>query len=61
MRMIPSMRVLAPSNEAELVRALHTALALGGPFCCAYHVVLRGVAVPRGASDFGGGEGECGA
>ena len=32
MRMIPHMRVLAPSDEAELVHALHTALELGGPF-----------------------------
>ena len=41
MRMIPNMRVLAPSNEAELVNALHTALELGGPFAIRY---------PRGAA-----------
>ena len=35
-RMIPHMRVLAPSNEAELVNALHTALELGGPFAIRY-------------------------
>lgn len=35
-RMIPHMRVLAPSDEAELVHALHTALALGGPFAVRY-------------------------
>ncbi len=35
-RMIPNMRVLAPSNEAELVHALHTALELGGPFAIRY-------------------------
>ena len=39
-RMIPGMRVLAPSNEAELVNALHTALRLGGPVAVRY---------PRGA------------
>lgn len=41
-RMVPNMRVLAPSNEAELVHALHTALALGGPFAIRY---------PRGAAE----------
>ncbi len=41
-RMIPNMRVLAPSDEAELVHALHTALALGGPFAVRY---------PRGAAE----------
>ena len=41
MRMIPNMRVLAPSNEAELVNALHTAFELGGPFAIRY---------PRGAA-----------
>lgn len=35
-RMIPNMRVLTPANEAELVHALHTALALGGPFAIRY-------------------------
>ena len=39
-RMIPRMRVLAPSDEAELVNALHTALKLGGPVAVRY---------PRGA------------
>ena len=34
--MVPNMRVLAPSNEAELVNSLHTALALGGPFAVRY-------------------------
>ena len=42
MRMIPNMRVLAPSNEAELVNGLHTALELGGPFSLRY---------PRGAAE----------
>ena len=41
MRMIPGMRVLTPSDEAELVDALHTALALGGPVAVRY---------PRGAA-----------
>lgn len=35
-RMIPHMKVLAPSNEAELVRSLRTALAFGGPFAIRY-------------------------
>ncbi len=35
-RMVPHLRVLAPSDEAELVNALHTALALGGPFAIRY-------------------------
>ena len=42
MRMIPNMRVLAPSNEAELVNGLHTALELGGPFSLRY---------PRGSAE----------
>ena len=41
-RMVPNMRVIAPSDEAELVHALHTALALGGPFAIRY---------PRGAAE----------
>lgn len=41
-RMVPHMRVLTPSNEAELVHALHTALTLGGPFAVRY---------PRGAAE----------
>ncbi len=40
-RMIPHLRVLAPSNEAELACAFRTALALGGPFAIRY---------PRGAA-----------
>ena len=35
-RMIPNMRVLAPSDEAELVNGLHTALQMGGPFAVRY-------------------------
>lgn len=41
-RMVPNMRVIAPSDEAELARALHTALVLGGPFAIRY---------PRGAGE----------
>ena len=41
-RMVPNMRVIAPSNEAELVDALHTALVMGGPFAIRY---------PRGAAE----------
>ena len=41
-RMMPGMRVFAPSDEAELVNGLHTALALGGPFCLRY---------PRGSAE----------
>ncbi len=40
LRMIPHMSVLAPSNEAELVNALHTALRMGGSVAVRY---------PRGA------------
>ena len=36
LRMIPNMRIMAPSNEAELTCALHTALKLGGPFAIRY-------------------------
>jgi len=41
LRSIPTMKILAPSNEAELVDALHTALALDGPVALRY---------PRGAA-----------
>ncbi len=41
-RMIPNMKVLAPSDEAELACGLHTALELGGPFALRY---------PRGAAE----------
>lgn len=41
MRMIPNMKVLAPSNECELVNVLHTALAGQGPYAIRY---------PRGAA-----------
>ena len=35
-RMIPNMKALAPSDEAELVNALHTALRIGGPVAIRY-------------------------
>jgi len=35
-RMIPGMSVITPSNEAELVNALHTALRIGGPVAVRY-------------------------
>ena len=41
LRMIPGMRVIAPSDEEELVNALHTALSLEGPVAIRY---------PRGAA-----------
>ena len=48
MRTVPGMRVMAPSNEAELVDALHTALALGGPFAIRYpRGKGEGVAIPN--------------
>ncbi len=42
MRMVPNVRMLAPSDEAELVHGLHTALALEGPVALRY---------PRGAAE----------
>ena len=42
LRMIPNMKVLAPSDEAELVCALHTALKIGGSVAVRY---------PRGAGE----------
>ncbi len=47
-RMIPNMRVLAPSNEAELVNALHTAFKLDGPFAIRYpRGEAEGVPLPK--------------
>ena len=47
MRMIPGMRMMAPSDEAELVHMLHTALALDGPVAIRYpRGEARGVALP---------------
>ena len=50
-RMIPGMRVIAPSDEAELACALHTALKLRGPVAVRYpRGVGRGVEVPKSAT-----------
>lgn len=47
MRMIPNMRVITPSDEAELTYALHTALELGGPVAIRYpRGSAMGVPVP---------------
>lgn len=42
LRAIPNMKVIAPSNEAELVHALHTAFRLTGPVALRY---------PRGSAE----------
>ncbi len=36
LRSVPNMRIIAPSNEAELLHALHTALRLEGPVALRY-------------------------
>lgn len=47
MRMIPHMKAMAPSDEAELVHMLHTALALDGPVALRYpRGEARGVELP---------------
>ena len=47
-RMIPNMKVMAPSDEAELVNMLHTALTLHGPVAIRYpRGEARGVALPE--------------
>ena len=47
-RMIPHMRVFVPSDEAELVNGLHTALQIGGPVAIRYpRGEGRGVALPE--------------
>jgi len=47
-RMVPNMKVLAPSNEAELVHALHTALVGSGPYVIRYpRGEAEGVALPK--------------
>ena len=57
-RMVPNMRVLAPSNEAELVHALHTALAMGGPFAIRYpRGEGEGVPLPEAADVLPEGKG----
>lgn len=52
-RMVPHMKVLAPSNEAELVRALRTSLAMGGPFAIRYpRGEAEGAAIPEAPEPF---------
>ena len=52
MRMVPHMRVIAPSNEAELANALHTALSLEGPVAVRYpRGAAAGVPVPERAEE----------
>ena len=47
-RMIPNMKVMAPSDEAELVHMLHTALSLRGPVTLRYpRGEARGVELPE--------------
>ncbi|WP_165044509.1 1-deoxy-D-xylulose-5-phosphate synthase [Adlercreutzia sp. ZJ138] len=47
-RMVPNMRVLTPSDEAELASALHTALTLNGPVAIRYpRGEAEGVPVPE--------------
>lgn len=47
-RMIPNMKIMAPSDEAELVNMLHTALRLDGPVTVRYpRGEARGVALPE--------------
>ena len=56
-RMIPGMRVIAPSDEAELAAALHTALKLQGPVAVRYPRGLGvGAPVPRQARSLPMGE-----
>lgn len=46
-RMIPHMKIMAPSDEAELVHMLHTALSLHGPVALRYpRGEARGVELP---------------
>ncbi|MEF2651876.1 1-deoxy-D-xylulose-5-phosphate synthase [Slackia piriformis] len=46
-RMIPHMKIMAPSDEAELVHMLHTALSLHGPVTLRYpRGEARGVELP---------------
>jgi len=48
LRSVPTMRILAPSDEAELVSALHTALELDGPVALRYpRGSAEGVALPQ--------------
>lgn len=56
-RLVPGMRVIAPSDEEELVRALHTALKLEGPVAVRYPRGLGvGASVPTEAHSLPVGE-----
>ncbi len=56
-RMIPNMKMLAPSNEAELVFALHTALNTPGPVAIRYpRGAGAGVEVPETSAMFACGK-----
>lgn len=50
-RMVPNMRVLAPSDGLELERALHTAFAMGGPFVIRYPKGSCAVVAPDDESE----------
>lgn len=53
LRMIPGMRVLAPSDEAELAGALRTALSLEGPVALRYpRGEARGTTIPLHPAEF---------
>ncbi len=53
LRMIPNMRMLAPSNEAELVNGLHTAMMLDGPISIRYpRGCGEGVPIPQNPEVF---------
>lgn len=59
MRMVPHMRVIAPSNEAELANALHTALSLEGPVAVRYpRGQAEGVRVPETPCELPYGKGD---
>lgn len=59
MRMVPHMRVIVPSNEAELVNALHTALLLEGPVAVRYpRGQAEGVQVPETPCELPYGKGD---
>lgn len=50
LRTVPGMRIIAPSNEAELMHALHTALRLEGPVAVRYpRGEAEGVPLPQDA------------
>ena len=58
LRMIPNMRILIPSNEAELANALHSALSLKGPVALRYpRGEAEGVALPEEPETFEVGKG----